>query len=57
MYLEPVRRPRHYINKMDTFALHGCNNLLITVNADVITYEIAVDTGMSRGPPTLRTHP
>ena len=47
MYLEPVRRSRHDIDKMDTTTPFHFNDTIISTNAQGITYQEIVYTGPS----------
>ena len=44
MYLEPVRRSRHDIDKMDTTTPFHFNDTIISTNAQGITYQETVST-------------
>ncbi len=51
MYLEPVRRSRHAINHMDTLTHGVVNDILLSMNAQIIVYQEAMKTESSGCPP------
>ena len=51
VYLKPVRRFRHDVDKMDTAIPCVFNNIIISVNNQVVTYQETVETGPSGCPP------